>query len=89
MTATAPWPFLPRAESVRNAYSAAPLQPSAPSADRRESLRGLPAGPGLSAVEMAAACMCLADAVWHTPPEQPVPMNRDSRLRAPGVAWNE
>jgi len=89
MTATAPWPFLPGAEGPRIAYSAAPTQPSAPGADKCESLRGLPAGPGLSAVEMAAACLCLADAVWDPPAVQPIPVYRRGRQRAAGLTWNE
>jgi len=40
------------------------IQPGAPDADPSGAVPGFPAGPGLSAVDMAAACLCLADTVW-------------------------
>jgi hypothetical protein len=39
------------------------IQPRVSDADPREAVPGFPAGPGLSAVDIAAACLCLADAV--------------------------
>jgi len=41
------------------------IQPRIPDADRRAAGPRYPAGPGLSAVDMAAACLCLADVVWN------------------------
>jgi hypothetical protein len=49
----------------RDGLSAWLVQLSIPSADGRGTTPGFPAGPGLSAVDMAAACLCLADAVWN------------------------
>ena len=88
MTATAPWPFVPTAERACYTNSSGPPQPGAHRSDCRESFRGLLAGPGLSAVEMAAACLCLADAVWHPPAVQPVPADGHGLLHASGVTWN-
>jgi hypothetical protein len=65
MTVDAQLPYLPGAYDASSALSAWLIQRSAPSTDRIADFRGLPAGPGLSAVEMAAACLCLADAPSH------------------------
>jgi len=40
------------------------IQPTISGADPSGAVPAFPAGPGLSAVDMAAACLCLADAVW-------------------------
>ena len=40
------------------------IQSRFPDADRRTAVPRYPAGPGLSAVDMAAACLCLADVMW-------------------------
>lgn len=61
MTIDAQWPFLPGASNARDALSVWLNQPGAPRADEGGALSGLPAGPGLSAVDMAAACLCFAD----------------------------
>lgn len=65
MTVDAQWPFLPEANHAWNAWPAWLIQPGAPRTERGGALRGLPAGPGLSAVGMAAACLCPADPPWH------------------------
>jgi hypothetical protein len=62
MTVDAPWPFLAGDNRAWDALSAWLNQPGAPPTDRDGTLRGLPAGPGLSAVDMAAACLTCADA---------------------------
>ena len=48
------------------------IQPRVPDADRRATDPRYPAGPGLSAVDMAAACLCLADDVWNADAPRPV-----------------
>jgi hypothetical protein len=65
MTVDAEWPLLPGSDDASDALSAWLIQHSAHSTDRGAERRELPAGPGLSALEMAAACLCLADATWH------------------------
>jgi len=64
MTVDAEWPLLPGSHDASDPLSAWLIQHSAHSTDSAV-LRELPPGPGLSALEMAAACLCLADAPWH------------------------
>jgi hypothetical protein len=48
------------------------IQPTISDADLCGAGSGFPAGPGLSAVDMAAACLCLAEPVWDTDTIRPV-----------------
>jgi hypothetical protein len=61
MTVDAPWSFLTGDYHAWDALSAWLILPGAPSTDRSGALLGLPAGPGRSAVDMAAACLTCAD----------------------------
>jgi len=45
---------------------------------RREAVTGFPAGPGLSAVDMAAACLCLAYDVGSVDAPDPVAVDRNA-----------
>ena len=47
--------------------------------DQRDAHPGFPAGPGLSAVDMAAACLCLGDAVWTPVAQRPVRVETRAR----------
>lgn len=90
MTATALWPFLPRADSAHNAYAGSPAQSGGPRSDQRGAFCGLPKGPGLSAIGMAAACLCLADVDWPPPASQPVSVKSGTVGNgAPGDTWSE
>lgn len=65
MTVTAQG-FCPLAiDHTEDGLSAWLIQPSISGSDSRGAVRGFPSGPGLSAVDMAAACLCLTDAVWN------------------------
>jgi hypothetical protein len=61
MTVDPQWHVPPGANPAWDALSAWLIQSGAPRTDQRGGLRGLPAGPGLSALDMAAACLCCAD----------------------------
>jgi len=45
--------------------SALLIQPGLTGAHEHGASAGFPPGPGLSAVEMAAACLCLAEDAWN------------------------
>ena len=62
MTVDAQRPVLSGSSSAQDALSAWLIRSGAPVIDRDGAFRGLPAGPGLSALDMAVACLCLADA---------------------------
>jgi hypothetical protein len=64
MTASAPRHLASGANRPGQGPSAWPIQPTFLDADRGKAAPGFPAGPGLSAVDMAAACLCLVDAAW-------------------------
>ena len=68
MTAGPERHFLLRARHASDALSVWLIHPGAFRADEDSGLRGLPAGPGLSAVDMAAACLCCADPIAPSSP---------------------
>jgi len=61
MTIDAQRPFLADAHHAFDALAEWLSQPGAPRGDRGGAAGGLPAGPALSAVDMAVACLCCAD----------------------------
>jgi hypothetical protein len=58
-----------RTEDVLSAWLS---QPGVSGADPRGAVPGHPAGPWLSAVDMAVACLFLADAIWDADATRPV-----------------
>lgn len=78
MTIDAQLPFLPEANHAFDALAERLIQPGTPRGDRGGALGGLPAGPGLSAVEMAAACLCFADPGACRQPVRQVPTGSET-----------
>jgi hypothetical protein len=83
MTVTAQGHSPQRLTTLRIGCQPGSSSPPVPGAYRRGAVPRYPAGPGLSAVDMAAAALCLADTVWNAGAIRPVAVD-PSAGRLPG-----